>query len=169
MNKILILVILGLLGVSFLSNFYFYGRLKNLEAQILTKNKASHDWEEQEEEFELAEKMMFLQRYSEKLYFAAKKQNWELADFYLEELEETVEKVIKANKMEDGINVSSQMREMLYPKIKDLQEKLKSKAYSEFDKSYNAMLMNCNGCHMLTKHGFIKVQVPRQNYYSQEF
>ncbi|GIV43441.1 MAG: hypothetical protein KatS3mg035_0564 [Bacteroidia bacterium] len=84
-------------------------------------------------------------------------------------MEETAEKVIKANKIEDGLNISAQMKEMLIPKIQELEEKVRSKNLQEFEKSYKAMLMNCNGCHMLTKHGFIKIREPKQNIYSQDF
>jgi hypothetical protein len=113
--------------------------------------------------------MALFQRYSEKLYFAGKNKNWDLADFYLEELEETAENVIKSKVVDDGINVSVQIQEMLLPKIKELQQKVKQKNEKEFQTSYQAMLMNCNGCHMLTKHGFVKIREPKENFYSQEF
>lgn len=169
MNQKSLMGIVGvLLLVSLFLSFYSLVKIQDLGQQVRglqsVKKEGGHG-----EELELAEKMTFLQRYSEKLYFAGLQKNWDLAEFYLEEIEETAESVIKANKMEEGVHISSQMREMLIPKIRELQEKVKSKDVQEFEKSYRAMLMNCNGCHMIAKHGFIKIREPKQNVYSQDF
>ncbi len=172
MNQKSLIGIIGILLIlSMFINFYSMIKIQDLEKYISsntqeTKKQENH---EEHEDFELAEKMMYLQRYSEKLFFSGSQKNWELAKFYLEEMEETAEKVVKANKIEEGINISVQMKEMLLPKIQELEEKVKQKNLQEFDKSYKAMLMNCNGCHMISKHEFIKIREPKQNVYSQEF
>ncbi len=169
MNQKSLIGIIGiLLTLSIFMSFYSMIKIQDLENRFTSNFKESKD-EEKHEEFELAEKMMYLQRYSEKLFFSGKQKNWELAEFYLEEMEETAEKVIKANQFEQGVNISAQMKEMLLPKIQELQEKVKQKNPQEFEKSYKAMLMNCNGCHMISKHGFIKILEPKQNNYFQEF
>jgi hypothetical protein len=162
-NLIFIVVIFFVLSLAF--NAYLLTKVNRME-QFLA-NAVTH--EVKEEEYELAPLMANFQRYSEKLYFAGKNKNWDLADFYLEELEETAENVIKSKVVDDGINVSVQIQEMLLPKIKELQQRVKQKNEKEFQTSYQAMLMNCNGCHMLTKHGFVKIREPKENFYSQEF
>ncbi len=106
-----IFVILSILG-----NLYLLSKVEALNQKLFEKSSNNKN-----EDFELAEKMMFLQRFSEKLFFSYKNKNWELVEFYLEELEEISEKIIQANKIEDGINVSVQMKEMLLSKIKMIQ------------------------------------------------
>lgn len=168
MNQKFFIGIIGIvLIVSIFMNFYSLIKIQDLNQKLSSIQKVEEKGDS--EELELAEKMLYLQRYTEKLFFSGKQSNWDLAEFYLEEMQETAESIIKAKKIEDGINISAQMKEMLIPKIQELQEKVKQKNSQEFEKSYRAMLMNCNGCHMLTKHGFIKIKEPKQNIYSQEF
>jgi len=166
MNYKTILSIMFLILITTVSfNIYLLNKLESLEKQLITIKEEPKE----KEDFELAPLMANFQRYSEKLYFAAKNKNWELTKFYLHEMDETAEKIMKSNIIEEDVNVSVQIKEMLVPKIKELEEKVSQKNIDEFEKSYKAMLMNCNGCHMITKHGFIKIREPKQNIYSQDF
>lgn len=167
-QKSLIGILAIFLAFSILLNVYSLLKVRDIETHLMMSAKKLQELDVHQE-IELAEKMMYLHRFSEKLYFAGKKQNWELAEFYLEELEETAERIVQAKKIEDGINISAQMSEMLIPKIKDLEEIVKKQNAKGFEGAYKSMIMNCNGCHMATRHGFVKVREPQQNYYHQEF
>lgn len=167
-QKSLIGILAIFLGFSILLNVYSLLKVRDIETHLMMSAKKSQELDAPQE-LELAEKMMYLHRFSEKLYFAGQKQNWELAEFYLEELEETAERIVQAQKIEDGINISAQMQEMLIPKIKELEEIVKKQNAKSFEGAYKSMIMNCNGCHMATRHGFVKVKEPQQNYYHQEF
>jgi len=69
------------------------------------------------EPIEIADIMTKLQRHMNKLYFAGENQNWDLAAFYLEEVEETVKGVANKNIMEGQVNVSGLMQGVLVPDI----------------------------------------------------
>src|SRR5947208_2029132 len=58
---------------------------------------------------EIADIMTKLQRHANKLYFAGKFENWPLADFYVEEIEETVNDVARKEIMDRQVNISGLM------------------------------------------------------------
>jgi muramidase (phage lysozyme) len=102
-----------------------------------------------------------LQRHSNKLWFAGSAQNWELAQFYVHELEESMEKVEQANVFEDGIALSPLMRNLGLKSLENLEEAIKNKESKAFDEAYDLMVANCNSCHNAAKHPFIVIQKPK--------
>ncbi|GIV43440.1 MAG: hypothetical protein KatS3mg035_0563 [Bacteroidia bacterium] len=81
MNQKSFIGIVGtLLLVSFFLNFYSLMKIQGIEQKLQIYQKSEKNNEEAEE-FELAEKMMFLQRYSEKLFFSGMQKKWDLAAF----------------------------------------------------------------------------------------
>lgn len=122
------------------------------------------------ESYELAPAMGDMQRFAEKLYFAGQARNWELAEFYLHEIEETSEEIIAAGVVDEGVAVSSFMKAMLPPSIATAKESLKARDSAQFLSSYEGLLSSCNACHQSAKHGFVKIIVPRQpTYQNQDF
>lgn len=115
---------------------------------------------DKDEEVELAVYMNRLQLYTNKLWFASKNQNWELAAFYLEETEETMQEVTELNIVEDGIRINEQMKTWGIPAIEPLEKAIESKELKSFELEYTNLISNCNGCHTATKHSFIKIKTP---------
>ncbi|MCX7744469.1 MAG: hypothetical protein N2167_07895 [Flavobacteriales bacterium] len=113
-----------------------------------------------DEEVELAIYMNRLQLYTNKLWFAAKNKNWELASFYLEEAEETMEEVAEDDIVEDGIRINEQMKTWGIPAIEPLEKAIESKDLKNVELEYTNLITNCNGCHTATKHSFIKIKIP---------
>jgi len=119
---------------------------------------------------ELAPAMGDMQRFAEKLYFAGQAGNWPLADFYLHEIEETVEKVIKSNIVDEGVPVSSFMKTMFPPSVEGIKGPVKARDAAQFAARYEGLISSCNACHQATQHGFVKITVPRQpTYENQDF
>jgi hypothetical protein len=108
----------------------------------------------------LGEYMSTIQLHAAKLWFSAKASNWELAAYELHELEETMETVTKLNVEKNGVKISNVMDAVLKTQINQLEESIKSKNYSAFQKSYDETLSACNGCHTESGHKFIQIVRP---------
>jgi len=113
------------------------------------------------EPIEIGDIMTKLQRHANKLYFAGEHRNWELAAFYLEELEETVKGIANKDIMEGQVNVSGLMQGVLVPEVETLEEKLQHQNLDEFRAQYRTLIKGCNSCHEATKHPYIRIIEPR--------
>ena len=124
---------------------------------------------EKKEEIELAVFMGRMQRFSDKLYFAGKNQNWELAKFYLHELEETAEEVEDAKIIEDGHDISKLIGTMLGTTVEATEKTvLNNPSVEKFEENYRAMVAGCNNCHKATDHGFIQISIPKEPTYRNQ-
>jgi hypothetical protein len=130
------------------------------DIQAAEIGKDSVQTEDDHEEIELAVYMGRLQLFSNKLWFAGKNSNWELAEFYIEEIEETMEEVAEHEILEDGVKVHEQMVVWGLPAIKNIETEAKQKNLQGFELKYNALVSACNSCHQASKHGFIKIKIP---------
>jgi hypothetical protein len=108
----------------------------------------------------LGEYMTTIQLHAGKLWFAAKATNWELADYELDELKETMEAVKKLNLEKNGVKISSVMDGVLQTQITQLESFIKQKKTLEFQKSYDETLSACNGCHTEAGYKFIQIVRP---------
>lgn len=127
--------------------------------------------QQEEEEIELAEYMAHFQRYAEKLYWSGKAENPKLAYFYLHELEETAEKIIEAKVTEDRHDISKYTKQFLLPALKQFRNNQKltdELPYPIFEPAYVNLVNACNNCHLASDHGFIKIQAPTQNSFSNQ-
>jgi hypothetical protein len=108
----------------------------------------------------LGEYMTTIQLHAGKLWFAAKAANWELATYELQELEEAMEAAKKLNAEKNGVKISNVLDAVLRTQIAQLEESIKRKNQTEFQKSYDETLSACNGCHMESGHKFIQIIRP---------
>jgi len=113
--------------------------------------------------------MSFIQRYSTKLYFAGMEENWELADIYAHELEELSDVIIEGNLKDDGVDISSLMESMLPPRLEEVGQAIDQKNIALFKENYENMILTCNQCHQASDYGLVKVTVPEQNPFNQDF
>ncbi|MDZ7808377.1 MAG: hypothetical protein U5K71_14895 [Gracilimonas sp.] len=113
--------------------------------------------------------MSFIQRYSTKLYFAGLEENWGLADIYAHELEELSEVISEGNMMDDGIDISNLMETMLPPELEKLEEAIDNKNLTMFKQNYENMIQTCNQCHQAADYGLVKITIPKQNPFNQDF
>src|SRR5438445_3320466 len=108
----------------------------------------------------LGEYMTTIQLHAGKLWFAAKASNWDLAQYELDELKETMEAAKALNAEKNGIKISSVLDSVLQTQVAELDKSIKSKAQNEFQKSYDETLSACNGCHAEARYKFIHIVRP---------
>ena len=107
----------------------------------------------------LGEYMSTIQLHAGKLWFAAKALNWELANYELDELTETMEAVKALNAEKNGVKISGVLDSVLQTQVAQLAESIKHKSPTEFQKLYDETLSACNGCH--TEAGFKFIHIVR--------
>jgi hypothetical protein len=108
----------------------------------------------------LGEYMTTIQLHAGKLWFAAKAANWELAQYELDELKETMEAAKGLNAEKNGIKISNVLDAVLQTQIAELDKSIKSKKPTDFQKSYDETLSACNGCHTEAGYKFIHIIRP---------
>jgi hypothetical protein len=125
--------------------------LKRLQAEVAVAKELAPG---------LGEYMTTIQLHAGKLWFAAKAGNWNLAAYELHELEETMEAVKGLNVEKNGVKIPEVMDAVLKTQIVQLEDSIKAKSQSQFQKSYDETLSACNGCHTESGHRFIQVIRP---------
>jgi hypothetical protein len=108
----------------------------------------------------LGEYMTTIQLHAGKLWFAAKASNWELAEYELDELKETMEAAKGLNVEKNGVKISGVLDSVLKTQVAELDKSIKSKSQTEFQKSYDETLSACNGCHTEAGYKFIHIVRP---------
>jgi len=108
----------------------------------------------------LGEYMTTIQLHAGKLWFAAKASNWQLAEYELDELKETMEAAKKLNEEKNGVKISNVLDSVLQTQVTQLAESIKRKSPPEFQKSYDDTLSACNGCHTEAGYKFIRIIPP---------
>jgi len=108
----------------------------------------------------LGEYMTTIQLHAGKLWFAAKASNWQLAEYELDELRETMEAAKGLNAEKNGVKISNVLDSVLQTQVAQLAEAVKRNSAVEFQKSYDETLSACNGCHSESGHKFIQIIRP---------
>jgi hypothetical protein len=108
----------------------------------------------------LGEYMTTIQLHAGKLWFAAKASNWDLAEYELDELKETMEAAMALNAEKNGVKISAVLDSVLQTQVAQLADSIKRKSQAAFQKSYAATLSACNGCHTESGHKFIHIIQP---------
>ena len=81
-------------------------------------------------------------------------------EFYLHEMEEAMEEVADAGVIEEGIDVSEQMRIYGLSAIEELEKKMKSDGVEAVLADGELLVNSCNSCHTASGYAMIKIQVP---------
>lgn len=109
---------------------------------------------------ELATFMASYERFLTKLHHAGATQNWDLAAFYYEELEETAEQLEKLGISDDGVPVSAMMRPNLIEPLEAVEKAIESKDAASFHKALRSVVVQCNGCHAAAGKPYIRFSLP---------
>ena len=147
------LLVTVLIGLS-LTLYAVHRENVRLQAEV---SKLTHIVEEHP--IELATFMAAYERFAHKLYLAGKAQNWELAEFYHEELEETAEHLHKLNLSDDGIPVSAMMEPNLLQPLKRVEEAIESRQPEAFENSMQNLIQHCNACHQAAGKPYIRLSL----------
>lgn len=150
--KNLILSLAALLVLSSCSN-----NTKELEARIdaLEKNAYRPG---------LGEFMTDIQIHHAKLWFAGDSKNWDLADFEIKEIEETMDDIRKFA----SDRKESQMVIMLSPAIDSIHTSIQQKNPDLFKASFNSLTNKCNTCHGIVNFKFNIVKIPEAAPFSNQ-
>ena len=149
--KSTVLVVLLLLA-SLLANFLLGRRLATLETKVAALAAPKS--------YPLGEMMGYLQRYTDKLWYAGTAGNWELAKFYHDEIAETADDIAAAHVVDEGVEISRQLSTMLPPALSGIGQAVSARDAALFRPRYEALVNTCNACHQESKHPFIHVAVP---------
>jgi hypothetical protein len=114
----------------------------------------------------LGEFMSAIQAHHEKLWFAGRNENWELADFEIHEIQEALDDISSYCKDRPEI----QFLPMLRPAIDSLNISIGQKNGASFRQHYLLLTHTCNNCHQATHHAFNVIRVPESSGFpDQEF
>ena len=125
--------------------------LKRVEAELATAKESMPG---------LGDYMTTIQLHVGKLWFAAKASNWELANYELDELKETMEAAKALNAEKNGVKISAVLDSVLQTQIADLAESIEHRSPVGLQKSYDETLSACNGCHTEAGYKFIHIIRP---------
>ncbi len=104
----------------------------------------------------LGEFMLSIQEHHAKLWFAGKNGNWDLADFEMGEIQETMGDIQKY--CADRPEITS--LPMIEPSLDSLKTAIVRKNTEEFKSSFILLTNTCNNCHKVTKHSFNVIKIP---------
>ncbi|GIV22787.1 MAG: hypothetical protein N3A68_08190 [Bacteroidia bacterium] len=161
------------IGVIAVSVMLFLGALVGVYA-LHRENQALHAEVERlshlvsERPVELSTFMTTYERFLTKLSLAGQAQNWPLAEFYHEELEETAEQLEKLNLTDDGIPVSTMMRPNLIEPLEAVKKAIEEKNPTAFDQSFKAVVQSCNNCHKAAGKPYIQFRMPEGTHPPQQ-
>lgn len=119
---------------------------------------------------ELGELMMLQQARHTKLWLAGQAENWALADYELEELDEGFDAIVKFHPKHNGSPVDPRdaIPRMITQPLADLKRAVTSKDGEAFAQTYDALTTACNNCHQATNFGFNRLQRPETNPYPDQ-
>jgi hypothetical protein len=108
----------------------------------------------------LGEYMTGLQLHMAKMWFAAQASNWDLANYELHELSETIVAVVGLNVTRNNVDISDEIQSVLGSQIINMQKSIEEHNLAEFTGSYNKSLNACNNCHSSAGYRFIHITTP---------
>ncbi|HNP20270.1 MAG TPA: hypothetical protein PKL31_17650 [Fulvivirga sp.] len=108
--------------------------------------------------------MSTIQTHHAKLWFAGQNNNWDLADFEIHELLETVEDI---QKYQAG-RKETRLLGMILPALDSVNTAIQQKDSTQFIKSYMLLTNTCNNCHKIADFDFNVVKVPDQHSFSNQ-
>ncbi|UAY55080.1 hypothetical protein [Arachidicoccus terrestris] len=100
--------------------------------------------------------MSSIQIHHDKLWFAGQNMNWELADFEMSEIRESLDDIKKYCTDRPEANSI----DMIEQPLQNLDNAILHKDKEAFVKHYRVLTATCNSCHQKTAHGFNVITIP---------
>ena len=105
-----------------------------------------------------------------KLWFAGQGENWPLAAYELDELEEGFRDIVRLHPVHESSPVP--IRELL-PKLtalplNQLRAAVRSENKDKFDEAFDGLTAACNACHEAENYGFNVITRPRTNPFTNQ-
>ena len=153
-----VLTVLGLFGLlscqsAVTNNQHLEKKIDSLEQQLAHTYKPG-----------FGEFMSSIQAHHAKLWFAGQHQNWELADFEIHEIEESLDDIKKycTDRPE------TQSIELIDEPLDSVGKAIRNKNVIGFKSGYLLLTNTCNSCHQATDHGFNVITVPTTPPFSNQ-
>jgi hypothetical protein len=112
----------------------------------------------------LGEMMSAIQIHHNKLWFAGKNTNWDLADFEIHEISETVDDIVKFQQDRKETKAIGMIR----PALDSVTNAIAHKDPIAFQRSYSVLTNTCNTCHKAVQFGFNVVKIPETPPFSNQ-
>ena len=104
----------------------------------------------------LGEFMSQIQVHHAKLWFAGKNENWELANFEIGEIQETLNDIPKYCSDRPEVKSLGMISEPIY----NISNAIKKKDEKKFQNDFKILTATCNDCHKETNHAFNLIKIP---------
>ncbi len=116
----------------------------------------------------LSDLMVLTQLRHYKLWYSERLENWKLADYELNQLVATVDRISKLYPETHSIAQANLIREKTDPALKELRAAIEGKNNSRFEAAFNQITDACNECHRAAGIDFIVVRVPTKSPFSNQ-
>jgi hypothetical protein len=118
----------------------------------------------------LGEIMSLTQMRHLKLWFAGQGENWDLAAYETDELEEGFRDVVQYHPThkESPTPLSQLVPEFTAGPIEALRSAIQRRDLAEFTVAYDSLTQGCNGCHRAADFSFNVIERPTRNPYSNQ-
>ena len=105
-----------------------------------------------------------------KLWFAGQAQNWELAAYEVDELNEGFEDAAKYHRTHKQIKqlIPELIAQNMFQPLAALEQAIKAKDLRAFTQNYANLTAGCNACHQATEFGFNRVTQPNFNPFADQ-
>jgi hypothetical protein len=107
-----------------------------------------------------------------KLWFAGQAENWPLASYELDELEEGFEEVVEYHPTheESPVSLAETLPPLMKQPIADLRSAIGAQSPSKFAPAFDSLTRACNACHQATNYSFNVITRPASNWFvNQDF
>ncbi len=116
----------------------------------------------------LGEIMGVIQQHHAKMYYAATKDNWPLADYELGEIQESLDDAVKFNPTFKGAPVADLVPSLTKASLAQVHDAIAKKDKKAFLSAYNSLSSSCSNCHKAANHPFIQIQTPTDAQFSDQ-
>ena len=108
--------------------------------------------------------MSNIQIHHAKLWFAGTNENWELADFEIHEIGETMDAIEKYEPERE----ESKSVPMMKPALESISGAIQNKNLAQFKNNYFLLTNTCNNCHKAVNFSFNEVKIPDSPPFSNQ-
>ncbi len=108
----------------------------------------------------LGEYMTTNQLHLAKVWYAGQSQNWDLALYELNELDETMEAAEALHAVKNKVDITGVLESIRQTQVAALRSAIDRKKLRLFSKAYSEQVAACNGCHLAAGYRFIHITRP---------
>lgn len=112
--------------------------------------------------------MLATQTRHAKLWLAGNAQNWELADYEIDELKEGLEDLGKLIPVFKDIPIGKMIESIMDAPIAEVEKTIKAKDRARFVAAFDKLTEACNACHQAASRPFIVIQRPTAATYPNQ-